>query len=133
MVAALLAGVVALSPQPSAADHLGGTPAPVRVLPICQPIPEQTGACPTKSDFSPGDRVTREQMAAFLARIWRALGNECPAEPGPVTPFADVPDSSFAKDDIRSGGWESPTARRGRPTRRRTSSHANRWRRFSLG
>jgi hypothetical protein len=54
-----------------------------------------TGTSPTT--YSPGDSVTREQMAAFLARTWRALGNKCPAGPAP---FVDVPASSFAVNDI---------------------------------
>ena len=46
--------------------------------------------------FDPIDPVTREQMAAFLARLWRALGLVCP---DPVLPFGDVA-SSFALADI---------------------------------
>ena len=42
-----------------------------------------------------------EKMAAFLARLWRAAGNECPEGPTEKDPpFTDVPASSFAADDI---------------------------------
>ena len=47
--------------------------------------------------YSPADFVTREQMAAFLARIWRAFEHTCPSDSGP---FVDVPLESFAFDDI---------------------------------
>ncbi len=54
-----------------------------------------TGTSPTT--FSPHDLVTREQMAAFIARLYRALtGEACPAA---STPFTDVA-GSFAADDI---------------------------------
>jgi S-layer homology domain len=49
------------------------------------------------TSYGPGGRVTREQMAAFLARLWRALGNTCPTG---STLFTDVSPTSFAKDDI---------------------------------
>ena len=74
-----------------------------------------TGTGPTT--YSPDGDVTREQMAAFLARLWRILGEEAALEPsdtapdGPVDedpddltepsyPFDDVPASSYAYDDI---------------------------------
>jgi hypothetical protein len=41
--------------------------------------------------------VTREQMAAILARLWRALGRNCPTG---ATPFTDVSATSFALADI---------------------------------
>jgi len=41
--------------------------------------------------------VTREQMAAFLARLWRALGRTFPADVS--TPFTDIY-GSFAETDI---------------------------------
>jgi hypothetical protein len=47
--------------------------------------------------YSPGDPVTREQMAAFVARTWRSLGNSCPSTPHR---FSDVPSTSFADADI---------------------------------
>lgn len=48
--------------------------------------------------FDPSAKLTREQMAAFLARLWRdTLGRECPAEP--VHEFGDVA-FSFAAADI---------------------------------
>lgn len=53
-----------------------------------------TGTSPTA--YSPKETVSREQMAAFVARLWRALGGTCP-EGG--HPFLDV-GSSFAVDDI---------------------------------
>ncbi len=48
--------------------------------------------------YSPANTVTREQMAAFLGRLWRALGNTCPTTP--AHGFIDVPASSFANADI---------------------------------
>ena len=53
------------------------------------------GTSPTT--FSPAASVTREQMAAFLARLLRELTGDSCASPAP---FADVPTSSFAHDDI---------------------------------
>ena len=46
--------------------------------------------------YSPDELVTREEMAAFLGRTWRALGNVCPSDP---VPFVDVA-GSFALADI---------------------------------
>lgn len=46
--------------------------------------------------YSPEQTVSREQMAAFVARLWRALGGTCPEGDHP---FLDV-GSSFAVDDI---------------------------------
>jgi len=46
--------------------------------------------------YSPHDAVTREQMAAFLARLWRAAGWSCPSG---GDPFVDVA-GSFAVLDI---------------------------------
>ena len=55
-----------------------------------------TGTTPTT--YSPKDLVTREQMASFLARLFKAVtATDAPAGP---TPFKDVPDESFAKADI---------------------------------
>ena len=54
-----------------------------------------TGTGPTT--YSPIDFVTREQMASFLARLWRALDLVCPVG---ALPFADVSAGSFARDDI---------------------------------
>jgi S-layer family protein len=53
-----------------------------------------TGTSPTT--YSPSSPVTREQMAAFLARLFRALGNACNSAP---TPFDDI-SGSFAVTDI---------------------------------
>ena len=47
--------------------------------------------------FSPLDLITREQMAAFLARVFRSC---CADLDVPDHPFTDVPDSSFADGDI---------------------------------
>lgn len=51
----------------------------------------------TATSYGPGGSVTREQMAAFLGRLWRALGNECSSEPAP---FTDVATTSFAFADV---------------------------------
>lgn len=51
------------------------------------------------SSYSPGRSVDREQMAAFLARIWRLLAPVTPVPDGDY-PFDDVDPSSFAYDDI---------------------------------
>ena len=55
------------------------------------------------ASYSPGQTVDREQMAAFLARIWRILSPDTvPATaPDGEYPFDDVDPSSFAYDDIR--------------------------------
>jgi S-layer homology domain len=52
----------------------------------------------TATTYSPDDFVTREQMAAFLARLYRETTGE--ACSGGTTPFTDVSATSFAKDDI---------------------------------
>ncbi|MEQ8840877.1 MAG: serine hydrolase [Acidimicrobiales bacterium] len=60
-----------------------------------------TGTSPTT--FEPGAFVTREQMAAFLARLWRAVGETCGGSTqafAEVQGFADVDASSFAVADI---------------------------------
>ncbi|MEZ5244314.1 MAG: S-layer homology domain-containing protein [Acidimicrobiales bacterium] len=51
------------------------------------------------SSYSPHESVDREQMAAFLARIWRLLAPETPVPEGEY-PFDDVDPDSFAYDDI---------------------------------
>ena len=49
-------------------------------------------------DFDADGKLSREQMAAFLARLWRDnLDKECPSEPAHT--FTDV-DGSFAEADI---------------------------------
>lgn len=55
-----------------------------------------TGTTPTT--YSPADNVTREQMASFLARLWRSAGGGCPTA---ATPFTDISPTSFAAADIR--------------------------------
>ena len=52
-----------------------------------------------ETNYSPDDPVDREQMAAFLARIWRLLAPDTPVPEG-EHPFDDVDPSSFAYDDI---------------------------------
>ena len=47
--------------------------------------------------YSPKENVTREQMAAFIARMWRATDTPCPTG---GHPFTDIPAASFARDDI---------------------------------
>ncbi|GJM37910.1 MAG: hypothetical protein DHS20C19_12770 [Acidimicrobiales bacterium] len=47
--------------------------------------------------YSPDSFVTREQMAAFIGRVWRLLGGTCPS---PANPFGDVFSSSFAYADV---------------------------------
>ena len=42
--------------------------------------------------YGPAGSVTREQMAAFLARLWRALGNPCSDDPTPFTDVAAIAD-----------------------------------------
>ena len=49
--------------------------------------------------YAPDDRVTREQMAAFLGRIWRHLHPG--AVPTTTMPFDDVEPTSIAHDDER--------------------------------
>ncbi len=49
--------------------------------------------------YSPGNEVTREQMAAFLARLYEAITGS--AAPVVTTPFTDLTEaSSFAQDPI---------------------------------
>ena len=48
--------------------------------------------------YGPDQNLTRTQMAAFLARLWRdVLGRDCPVG---SHPFTDVPDSHYASADI---------------------------------
>lgn len=48
--------------------------------------------------YRPKDELTREEMASFMARLYKAVtGTEAPVAP---TNFTDVPDDSFAKDEI---------------------------------
>ena len=55
-----------------------------------------TGTTPTT--YSPYFYVTREEMASFLARLYRAVyGQDAPVV---LMPFFDVPFDSFAYDDI---------------------------------
>ncbi|MEQ8842714.1 MAG: S-layer homology domain-containing protein, partial [Acidimicrobiales bacterium] len=44
--------------------------------------------------YSPEDNVTREQMAAFIARMWRATDTACPTG---ADPFTDIAATSFAR------------------------------------
>lgn len=51
--------------------------------------------------YSPARPVDREQMGAFLARLYRLLGDEpAPAESAPPFPLVDVDPDSFAVADI---------------------------------
>jgi hypothetical protein len=52
-----------------------------------------------EASYSPDTSVDREQMAAFLARIWRLLAPDAPMPDGDY-PFDDVDSTSFAYDDI---------------------------------
>ncbi|MEZ5168509.1 MAG: S-layer homology domain-containing protein, partial [Acidimicrobiales bacterium] len=55
-----------------------------------------TGTSPTT--YSPAADVTREQMASFLARLYKVMtGTNAPVA---AHPFTDVPTGSFARDDI---------------------------------
>ncbi len=56
-----------------------------------------TGTSPTT--YSPHANVTREQMAAFLARLWQALNPDHP-DPPDDHPFTDVDPDSFALPGI---------------------------------
>ncbi|MEQ8841373.1 MAG: S-layer homology domain-containing protein [Acidimicrobiales bacterium] len=58
-------------------------------------ITEGTGP----ESYAPDRTVDREQMAAFLARIWRLMAPDTPAPEGDY-PFDDVDTDSFAYDDI---------------------------------
>ena len=51
----------------------------------------------TATTYSPSDLVTREQMAAFLARLWDAVGEPCDLW---SVPFADVAVDSFAAPGV---------------------------------
>jgi len=46
--------------------------------------------------YNPNEYVTREEMAAFLARTWQALGGSCSDA---ATPFTDIA-GSFAETDV---------------------------------
>jgi hypothetical protein len=52
----------------------------------------------SSTTYSPKDNVTREQMAAFLSRLYTVLNGS--AAPVVATPFTDVSATSFAKDAI---------------------------------
>ena len=54
------------------------------------------GTSPTT--YAPADLVTREQIAAFLARLYESMTGS--AAPIVGTPFTDVSNTSFAKDSI---------------------------------
>jgi hypothetical protein len=58
-----------------------------------------TGTTPTT--FAPDVAVTRDQMAAFLIRLWTLLDGGATTLPVPlIQPFSDVDELSFAYDDI---------------------------------
>lgn len=53
---------------------------------------------PSGENYRPKDEVTREEMAAFMARTYNAVtGKQAPVV---ETPFTDVPETSFALNDI---------------------------------
>lgn len=55
-------------------------------------------ARPSSNRYRPREEVTREEMAAFMARTYRAVTG---ADAEIVeTPFTDIPENSFAVDDI---------------------------------
>ena len=62
-----------------------------------------TGTAPTA--YSPDSHVTREQMAAFLGRLWRTLHPDHDPAEVPPHPFADVDPGSYAFDDISLIAW----------------------------
>lgn len=55
-------------------------------------------ATPSNNRYRPREEVTREEMAAFMARTYRAVTG-VDAEV-PETPFTDIPEGSFAAADI---------------------------------
>ena len=55
-----------------------------------------TGTSPTT--YSPNNVVTREQMASFIARVWRLVHPD--AAPVDTHPFIDINPVSFAAEDI---------------------------------
>ena len=91
--------------------HVHGSPAPIAAVPFTDmpgnfaddAIRRIFGLDITTGDsattYGPDGFVTREQMAAFLMRLYRALGGIDPAPP-PVYPFTDVSPTSFVRDDI---------------------------------
>ena len=52
----------------------------------------------TATLFAPDATVTRAQIAALLARMWRAADQSCPAGSSPT--FTDLADDHFAADDV---------------------------------
>ncbi|MEO0493380.1 MAG: S8 family serine peptidase [Actinomycetota bacterium] len=52
----------------------------------------------SSTTYSPGERVTREQMAAFLARLYRQVSGDLCAPDG--SSFADLASTSFARADV---------------------------------
>jgi len=52
----------------------------------------------SETTYSPAEPVTREQMASFLARLFNTVTGE--AAPVVETPFTDLPDDSYAYEDV---------------------------------
>ena len=52
----------------------------------------------TTTKFAPSAKALRSHTAVMMARLWRALGKDCPAYDG--GPFTDVPTSHWASRDI---------------------------------
>lgn len=105
---------------PGPYDDVPATSFAIEDIALLYELGVTTGTSPTT--YSPADDVTREQMAAFLARLWRTLVPEAapPAEvtatstttttslpdgdettePDDTFPFDDIDPSSYAYDDI---------------------------------
>ena len=65
-------------------------------IPCIYGLAVTTGTSP--AEYSPDDFVTREQMAAFVARLYRLVTDVGCS--GGAHPFTDIDAGSFAKDDI---------------------------------
>ena len=62
------------------------------------------------TEYSPRDSVTREQMAAFLGRMWRALHPDHDPADVPPHQFLDIGAGSYANDDVSLMAWLGITA-----------------------
>ena len=83
------AGVLFFDDVASGSTHAAGIDC-VSALGVAQGTADRT--------FSPSEPVTRAQMAAFLARAWRAAGRTCPDDTS--SSFDDVPADSARAADI---------------------------------
>ena len=59
----------------------------------------------SETEYSPNVGVTREQMAAFLGRMWRALHPDHDPADVPHHEFVDIAPSSYADDDVSLMAW----------------------------